>query len=74
MDKKAVVEFFGNQSKTAIRLGVTKSAVSQWGDLVPEHIAYRAQYESGGVLKVDPATYRREQTNVGGLGTESVSG
>lgn len=63
MRKKTVVRFFGNQTKTAERLGVTKSAVSQWGDVVPELMAYRAQYESGGILKVDPRTYQKQ--NVG---------
>lgn len=65
MLKTDVVTFFGNQTETAKRLGVTKSAVSQWGDLVPEHIAYRAQYESGGVLKVEPSVYYKD--NLGGL-------
>ncbi len=72
MLKTDVVTFFGNQTATAKRLGVTKSAVSQWGEIVPEHIAYRAQYESGGVLKFDPSVYYKE--NVGGSERRAAPG
>jgi len=70
MRKDELVGFFGNQTEAAKRLGITKSAVSQWGKIVPEYIAYRAQYESGGVLKVDPATYRKHTRHNGGATSE----
>jgi hypothetical protein len=73
MKKDDVVQFFGNQTKAAERLGVTKSAVSQWGELVPEKIAYRAQYESGGVLKFDATVYRKKE-NGGGTGEQAAMG
>lgn len=52
-----VVRHFGNRVKTAKALGVTKSAVSQWGEVVPERIAYKTQIITGGALRVDPSVY-----------------
>ncbi|MCV4633556.1 Cro/CI family transcriptional regulator, partial [Escherichia coli] len=35
MLKTQVVEYYGGISKTAIALGVTHSAVCQWGNVIP---------------------------------------
>jgi DNA-binding transcriptional regulator YdaS (Cro superfamily) len=35
MNKADVIAFFGNQKQTAIALGISEAAVSQWGDVVP---------------------------------------
>jgi DNA-binding transcriptional regulator YdaS (Cro superfamily) len=35
MNKADVIAFFGNQKQTAIALGISEAAVSQWGDAVP---------------------------------------
>jgi len=57
MEKKRVLEFFGGPVRAARKLGVRHQAVSQWGDIVPERIAWRAQKASRGKLKVDPSVY-----------------
>lgn len=53
-----VIAHFGNSVKTAKALGITKSAVSQWGEYVPERIAYKVQFLTGGTLCVDPSAYQ----------------
>lgn len=55
MKKSDVLEYFGGAAKTASALGVTRSAVSQWGDTVPESSAYKIEVLTGGALKADPA-------------------
>ena len=57
MRKSDVLSHFGNVEATAKALGITKSAVYQWGDVVPKGAAYIAQAVSNGALAVDPATY-----------------
>jgi hypothetical protein len=59
MRKQDVLDFFGNGAAAARAVRVTKSAASQWGDIVPERIAYRFQAATRGKLKVDPAIYRK---------------
>jgi DNA-binding transcriptional regulator YdaS (Cro superfamily) len=65
MRKSDVLLFFKNGSKTARALGITKSAVSQWPDTIPEAMAYRAQAASKGKLKVDPTVYQKNLQQVG---------
>ncbi len=36
MHKGTVVDYYGGISKTAVALGVTHSAVCQWGEVIPE--------------------------------------
>jgi len=57
MLRSDVERYFGNLSKAAMALGVTKSAAYQWDEIVPERIAYRAEAVSKGALKVDPNLY-----------------
>lgn len=57
MLKQDAIDFFGNKSSLAQAAGVRRSAVSQWGDVVPEGRAVRLQIASGGVLVYDPAVY-----------------
>lgn len=59
MLKKDVIEFYGTRVKVARAAGVDPSAVSQWGELVPEKNAARLQLDSGGVLQYDPEIYIR---------------
>jgi len=59
MLKQDVVSHFGSPAATARALGITKSAVSQWGDNIPERMAYRVQTVTGGALTVDPNVYQR---------------
>lgn len=57
MLKQAVIDYFGSATKTAAAIGVTKSAVHQWRDIIPRGAAYIAQAVSKGKLKVDPSLY-----------------
>jgi DNA-binding transcriptional regulator YdaS (Cro superfamily) len=57
MNKATVIEHFGNASSTADALNITRQAVSQWGDIIPEGMAYKVQAITGGDLSVDPAMY-----------------
>jgi transcriptional repressor of cell division inhibition gene dicB len=61
MYKADVLSHWGDNGAAVARaIGITKSAVSQWGDVIPEAMAYRVQEASGGVLKVDPKIYRTD--------------
>jgi hypothetical protein len=65
MLKTDVLKHFDPEHKslqaTAEALGITKSAVSQWGEVIPEGVAYKLQVMTAGVLRVDPAFYQREE-------------
>lgn len=59
MYKSIVLDHFnGNGASVARAAGVTRSAVSQWKDIIPEAMAYRLQAATRGKLKVDPSLYR----------------
>lgn len=57
MLKQDAVNFFGSKTLLARAAGVDRSAVSQWGRIVPEARAARLQVASGGVLIYDPDVY-----------------
>ncbi len=57
MKKDDVLKHFGSRVLTAKALNVTRQYVSQWRDIIPMGIAYKAESVTGGVLKVDPALY-----------------
>ncbi|MEP7727823.1 Cro/CI family transcriptional regulator [Marinomonas primoryensis] len=59
MLKKTVIEFFGNQLKTAKALKLSKSYVCQWGLVIPEVQALRIEKLTNGALKYDPALYTK---------------
>lgn len=50
----------GNGAAVARAVGVTRSAVQQWPDIIPEAMAWRVQAATNGELAVDPAVYRRD--------------
>lgn len=55
-----VLEHFDNDIyKVAEVLGITRQAVEQWGEVVPERSAYKLQVLTNDKLKVDPALYRK---------------
>ena len=54
-----IAHFGGTQTKVAEALGITKSAVSQWPDVIPEGMAYKLQVITAGMLRVDPSLYVR---------------
>jgi hypothetical protein len=57
MKKTDVVAHFKTQAATAKAFGLTRSAVAQWPEMVPEQIAWRAQAMTNGALRVDPEMY-----------------
>lgn len=54
MKKAEVIEYFGGVVKTAKALGITKGAVSQWGEQIPMLRAYQIERITSGRLKVQP--------------------
>jgi hypothetical protein len=62
MRKRDVLARFDGPVKTAAALGITRSAVAQWGDLVPERIAWRVQHLTDGALSVNTRLYRRKSS------------
>lgn len=62
MLKSQVLRYFGAPDpgaakKTADALKITKGAVSQWGEVVPEKQAYKLEKITNGALSVDPRLY-----------------
>jgi len=53
MKTSDAISFFGNKVKLAEALGVTHSAICQWGDHVPPRRAYQIERLSNGKLKFD---------------------
>jgi len=57
---ESVIQFFGGVKETADRLGITREAIYQWGDEVPESRAYQIEVMSEGKLKARaPASSQR---------------
>jgi hypothetical protein len=54
------LEHYRTRAAIAWAIGVSPSAVSQWGDRVPELAAYRLWLASGGRIPLDPRAYQRE--------------
>ncbi|HBT3792912.1 TPA: hypothetical protein U7Q71_005075, partial [Klebsiella pneumoniae] len=46
-------------SKTAIALGVTHSAVCQWGNVIPQKQAFVIERITNGKLKYDASLYQK---------------
>ncbi|HCA7565691.1 Cro/CI family transcriptional regulator [Klebsiella pneumoniae] len=59
MLKNQVVEYYGGISKTAIALGVTHSAVCQWGNVIPQKQAFVIERITNGKLKYDARLYQK---------------
>lgn len=59
MLKSDVRAHYGTLEATARALGITKSAVSQWPETIPELWAYKLQAITKGRLKVNPIVYER---------------
>ena len=55
MKTQDVIDFFGSRKKVAEKLGVKDvSAISHWGDSVPELRQYQIQVLTKNKLKADP--------------------
>lgn len=57
MLKADVLKHFGTLETIAQALKISRSAVSQWGVIVPEGSAYKLQVLTGGRLQVKPDLY-----------------
>ena len=51
MKKEDVIKFFGSQAEVAAALGISRAAVSQWPDEVPESSAYKIESLTAGKLR-----------------------
>ena len=58
MLKEKVVKHYGSQRAISAALGVSDSAVSQWGEVIPERIALKLSRITDGVLVYDPSFYK----------------
>lgn len=58
MRKTDVKSHFGTWAAVARVIGITRSAVQQWPDVIPEAMAYRIERATDGILKVDPSVYQ----------------
>lgn len=56
-----VIAYFGTQTATAKALGISKGAVSQWGELVPLATAARLEKLTHGALALDVALYDKSK-------------
>jgi len=55
MKKSDAINYYGSAAELAKMLKITESAVSQWGDTIPQGRAYQIEVVTGGALKADPA-------------------
>lgn len=53
-----MVKHYGSQRAISAALGVSDSAVSQWGEVIPERIALKLSRITDGVLVYDPSFYK----------------
>lgn len=60
MLKSDLKKYYGSFVKAARALGVSPSAISQWGDVIPEKQAYRLEILTRGKLSVDLSLYRKD--------------
>lgn len=57
MKTQDVITRFGSKAKIAKALGITKQAVSQWGERVPLGTAALLEKASNGELQLNPMDY-----------------
>ena len=53
MQKTRAVEFFGGPTKLARLLGISRQAIYQWPEVVPDLYQYKLHHLSGGELEID---------------------
>lgn len=56
MNMNDAIKHFGSKTKLAVALGIKPSAVTQWGDSVPESRQYQIQVMTKGKLKASAKT------------------
>ena len=60
---KTAAAHFGSKPRLAKALGLTKSAVYLWGDVVPEGRAYQIESLTRRKLRVDPQFYAHRSSS-----------
>lgn len=61
MRKADAIEFFGSGAKVAQYLGISRQAVSNWAEIIPEVYALRLERLTGGDLVYREKHYRSER-------------
>lgn len=59
MLKSTAIDHFKTAKALAKALDISKGAISQWGEVVPEGSAYKLQVITGGQLRVDERLYQK---------------
>lgn len=59
MWKSSVYRYYKSFSAIAKALGITRSAVSQWDELIPEGMAYKLESLTAGKLRVKKKLYAK---------------
>jgi DNA-binding transcriptional regulator YdaS (Cro superfamily) len=62
MKKLTVINYFGSAQNLAEFLGLHKSAVSQWGEIIPEKQALKLAHLTEGKLIYTPVFYKKSST------------
>jgi len=55
------ISHYGSAARLADAMGISRAAVSQWGDTVPASAAALLEKMTGGVLVFDPNVYIRKR-------------
>jgi hypothetical protein len=61
MKKSEVKKHFGSLAEAARALQISRAAVHQWPERVPEGTAYKLQVITGGRLRVHPSMYKPQR-------------
>lgn len=61
MRTKDVLQHFQTSHAAAKAIGITRQAIEQWGEAVPEGTAYKIQVITGGLLQVDQTMYQKKE-------------
>lgn len=57
MKTKHVLQHFGTATKVAAALGISRQAVSQWGEIVPLEAALAISVVTAGAVQPNPRLY-----------------
>lgn len=63
MRKSDVIKFFGTGAKAARALNIDRTALYQWGELVPESRQYELEVKTNGLLKSDYTIQKLRENN-----------
>ena len=58
---KELIDHFGGVQKAANALGVSRQMIYQYGDILPETVAYKVEVITNGALRVIGSDYERDE-------------